>query len=125
MVFSFRVNGLSHLDSFPKNYQRFLTHLRSGGAGSYRSRCIGSMLADFHRTLLRGGIFMYPPTFGHPDGKLRLLYEANPIAMIAEQAGGVATNGKSRILEIQPTEVHQRTALIVGSTQEMSLFRRY
>ena len=118
---SYSVNE-AYYESFPPNYKEYISYLRSGEAGAYRSRYIGSMVADFHRTLLRGGIFMYPPTFSHPDGKLRLLYEANPIAMIAEQAGGLATDGHSRILDIQPTEVHQRTALVVGSETEMSQF---
>jgi fructose-1,6-bisphosphatase I len=83
------------------------------------------MVADFHRTLLRGGIFIYPPTASHASGKLRLLYEANPIAMIAEQAGGFATDGHSRILEVDPKEVHQRTPLVVGSQHEMELFEEF
>ena len=107
--------------SFPDAYNRLISRFQSGDVGGqeYSSRYIGSMVADFHRTLLRGGIFMYPPTSTHPDGKLRLLYEANPIAFIAEQAGGFATNGVGRILEIEPTKVHQRTPLIVGSKVEM------
>ena len=68
---------------------------------------------------------MYPPTGSHQSGKLRLLYEANPIAMIAEQAGGVALDGQSRILDIKPTEVHQRTPMVVGSQHEMELYRTY
>ena len=91
---------------------------------TYSSRYIGSLVADFHRTLLKGGIFLYPPTSSHPDGKLRLLYEANPIAFIAEQAGGIATNGMGRILEIEPHDIHQRTPLVLGSAVEMAEFRR-
>jgi fructose-1,6-bisphosphatase I len=71
--------------------------------------------------LLKGGIFLYPPTGRHPEGKLRLMYEANPIAFLAEQAGGMATDGRRRILEIQPASVHQRTTLIVGSRAEVTL----
>ena len=78
-------------------------------------------MADFHRTLLKGGIFIYPPTAHYPGGKLRLMYEANPIAFLAEQAGGLATDGKGRILEIQPASLHQRTPLLVGSRDEMNL----
>ena len=121
---SYSVNE-AYMDDFPPNYQNYINHLRSGDAGSYRSRYIGSMVADFHRTLLRGGIFIYPPTEAHKSGKLRLLYEANPIAMIAEQAGGFATNGEKRILEIDPQKVHQRTPLVVGSQHEMDLFRDF
>ena len=86
----------------------------------YTSRYIGSLVADFHRTLLKGGIFLYPPTHDHPQGKLRLLYEANPIAFIAEQAGGMATDGRRRILEVEPREIHQRVPLMVGGRTEMT-----
>ena len=85
----------------------------------YGSRYIGSLVADFHRTLLKGGVFLYPPTLKQPKGKLRLLYEANPLAFIAEQAGGVATSGTGRILDIKPEAIHQRTAFCVGSRREM------
>ena len=120
---SYSVNE-AYYENFPQKYQDYINHLRSGEAGSYRSRYIGSMVADFHRTLLRGGIFMYPPTETHANGKLRLLYEANPIAMIAEQAGGFASDGNSRILDIDPSEVHQRTPMVVGSQYEMDLFEK-
>ena len=87
--------------------------------GPYTQRYIGSMVADVHRNLIKGGIFMYPGTTDKPKGKLRLLYEANPFAFIVEVAGGTATNGKQRILDIQPTELHQRTALFIGSKKMM------
>ena len=83
--------------------------------GPYTQRYIGSMVADVHRNLIKGGIFMYPGTVDKPKGKLRLLYECNPFAFIVEKAGGLATNGKQRILDIQPTEVHQRTPFFIGS----------
>jgi len=108
----------ANIDLFPENYQLYIKYLRM----SYSSRYIGSLVADFHRTLLKGGVFLYPPTESHPNGKLRLLYEANPLAMIAEQAGGFATNGKRRILEIQPDGIHQRTALVLGGKWEMETF---
>ncbi len=79
------------------------------------ARYIGSLVADFHRNLLKGGIYLYPGTTKSPNGKLRLLYEANPLAMIAEQAGGSATNGNMRILDMKPTELHQRCPLYIGS----------
>jgi len=107
-------------EGFPPAYQRYLHHLRSGGLSrKYSSRYIGSLVADFHRTLLKGGIFLYPPTASHPRGKLRLLYEGNPIAYLAEQAGGLATDGRGRILDIVPTSLHQRTPLLVGGEEEM------
>src|SRR5207342_2789090 len=99
-------------DGFPEGYRRFLAKLRAGAAGHvYSSRYIGSLVADFHRTLLKGGIFLYPPTAQNPGGKLRLMYEANPIAFLAEQAGGRATDGRQRILAIEPKALHQRTPL--------------
>ena len=115
----------SHFDSFPAPYQKIITKIRSGELGqTYSSRYIGSMVADFHRTLLKGGIFLYPPTKSNPEGKLRLLYEANPIAFITEQAGGIATDGENRILEKQPTSIHERTSLVVGGQVEMAEFAR-
>ncbi|MBL7938938.1 MAG: class 1 fructose-bisphosphatase [Flavobacteriales bacterium] len=79
------------------------------------ARYIGSLVADFHRNLLKGGVYLYPGTAKSPNGKLRLLYEANPLAMIAEQAGGSATNGSIRIMDMKPTELHQRCPLFIGS----------
>jgi fructose-1,6-bisphosphatase I len=87
--------------------------------GPYTQRYIGSMVSDVHRNLIKGGIFMYPGTVEKPKGKLRLLYECNPFAFIVEVAGGKATNGKERILEIQPTELHQRTPMFIGSKDMM------
>jgi len=83
--------------------------------GPYTQRYIGSMVADVHRNLIKGGIFMYPGTTDKPKGKLRLLYECNPFAFIVEKAGGKATNGKIRILDVPPTELHQRTPFFIGS----------
>jgi fructose-1,6-bisphosphatase I len=112
----------ANADTFPEGYRRYLARLRSGKAGrSYSSRYIGSLVADFHRTLLKGGVFLYPPTRQHPGGKLRLMYEANPIAFLAEQAGGLASDGQGHILEIAPVGLHQRTPLLVGSRVEMEL----
>jgi fructose-1,6-bisphosphatase I len=116
----------SRLDSFPANYREYIADLRVGFEGrEYSSRYIGSLVADFHRTILKGGVFLYPPTPSHPDGKLRLLYEANPLAFIAEQAGGMAIDGKNRILEIQPTDIHQRTPLVLGSKAEVMAFQAW
>ncbi|PHM66849.1 fructose-1,6-bisphosphatase [Xenorhabdus stockiae] len=81
----------------------------------YTTRYVGSLVADFHRNLLKGGIYIYPSTASHPTGKLRLLYECNPIAFLAEQAGGKASDGTSRILDIKPSELHQRVPLFVGT----------
>jgi len=93
--------------------------------GPYTQRYIGSMVADVHRNLIKGGIFMYPGTIDKPKGKLRLLYESNPFAFIVEVAGGRATDGKQRILDIQPTELHQRTPLFIGSREMMDELESY
>jgi fructose-1,6-bisphosphatase I len=115
----------AYRDSFPPRYGEYIDRLRSGALGhKYASRYIGSMVADFHRTLLKGGVFLYPPTESNPGGKLRLLYEANPIAFLAEQAGGAASDGQQRVLDIQPDSIHQRTPLIVGSRTEMADFQQ-
>ncbi len=87
--------------------------------GPYTQRYLGSMVADVHRNLIKGGIFMYPATLDKPKGKLRLLYECNPFAFILEVAGGKATNGSQRILDVVPTELHQRSALFIGSSGMM------
>mgnify|MGYP000745981424 CR=1 FL=1 len=81
----------------------------------WTGRYIGSLVSDFHRNLLKGGIYIYPKGTLAPKGKLRLLYECNPLAFIAEQAGGVASDGKNRIMEIVPTELHQRVPYFIGS----------
>ena len=117
--------------SWPAAYREYLGVLLRGelGGKAYSARYIGSLVADFHRTLLKGGVFLYPPTDKAPKGKLRLLYEANPLAFIAEQAGGMAVNGASspnggRILDLQPTDIHQRTPLIVGSKREVEALQK-
>lgn len=116
----------AYLDLFPPRYAEYIARLRSGVLGrSYSSRYIGSMVADFHRTLLTGGVFLYPPTKSNPDGKLRLLYEANPVAFLAEQAGGTAIDGTRRVLDIEPASIHQRIPLVVGSRVELADFERF
>jgi len=109
----------AYCDMFPQEIQDYLRWAKSAESGGYTSRYIGSFVADFHRTLLRGGVFLYPPTKKAPEGKLRLMYEANPMAFLAEQAGGAATDGQTRILEKEPQALHQRTPLIIGSKAEV------
>jgi len=101
---------------FEPGYQRYLDWAQENG---YSSRYAGAMVADVHRLLLQGGVFLYPPTKKAPKGKLRLMYEANPMAMIIEQAGGKAMAGKQRILEIPPETLHQRTSVVLGSPEEV------
>ncbi len=91
----------------------------------YRSRYIGSLVADFHRTLLKGGIFMYPRDTASPEGKLRLLYEGAPLAMVCEQAGGRASDGERDILEIVPEDLHQRTPLYLGSSEMVDMAEEF
>jgi len=108
--------------SFPKGVQDYLEWAKGE---DYSLRYIGSLVADFHRTLLRGGVFLYPPTVKSPQGKLRLLYEANPMAFLAEQAGGAATDGKVRVLEKIPRGMHERTPLIIGSRSEVARVQEF
>lgn len=102
--------------TFPDGYQKYIDWAQHNG---YSSRYAGAMVADVHRILLKGGVFLYPPTKKAPAGKLRLMYEANPMAMIIEQAGGKAFAGKDRILEIAPEDLHQRTSVVLGSPAEV------
>ena len=91
----------------------------------FSSRYIGSLVADFHRNLLYGGLFMYPADAKNPNGKLRLLYEAAPLAMIAEHAGGAATDGRRRIMDIDPVSLHQRTPLFIGTKEYVDLAMKF
>ena len=103
--------------SFPEGYRRYLDWAQSSG---YSSRYAGAMVADVHRILLKGGVFLYPPTLKSPDGKLRLMYEANPMAMLIEQAGGKSVAGPGlRTLDIQPVAIHQRTPVILGAADQV------
>ena len=104
--------------SFPTGIKRYIDYCKEESPATnrpYSARYIGSLVSDFHRNLLYGGIFLYPQTHLKPEGKLRLIYECNPIAFLAEQAGGKASTGTKRILEIKPTSLHQRIPFMVGS----------
>ena len=110
---------------FGTGVQQYLTDCQQKNetnGGPYTQRYIGSMVADVHRNLIKGGIFMYPGTQERPNGKLRLLYECNPMAYIIEVAGGKATDGKQRILEKEPAELHERSPLFIGSKKMMEEF---
>ena len=103
--------------TFPDGYQRYLDWAQER---TYSSRYVGAMVADVHRILLKGGVFLYPPTQKAPNGKLRLMYEANPMAMLIEQAGGKALAAPGqRILDVKPTAIHQRVPVILGSAEEV------
>ena len=102
-----------------KGYINVCQNKNMNNGGPYTQRYIGSMVADVHRNLVKGGIFMYPSTNDKPGGKLRLLYECNPFAFIVEKAGGKATDGNRRILDIKPRELHERTPFFIGSSEMM------
>jgi fructose-1,6-bisphosphatase I len=107
-----------YYSKFQEGIRRFIDYCVENDPGTMRPwsmRYIGSMVADVHRNLIKGGLFMYPSTNDAPKGKLRLLYECNPIAYLVEQAGGKATTGTGRVLEVIPTELHQRTPCFMGS----------
>jgi fructose-1,6-bisphosphatase I len=108
----YSVNHSQYRD-FEPGVKKFIDECIDNG---FKFRYIGSMVADVHRTLLKGGIFMYPGTTKSTNGKLRLLYECNPLSLLMEQAGGKSTNGGQRILEQEATELHQRTAIFIGSS---------
>jgi len=115
----FSINS-GYYHSFEGGLREYLDWLQQTDVDSQRpakTRYIGSFVSDFHRNLLKGGIYMYPATEGSPEGKLRLMYEANPMGFIAEQAGGAASDGHTRILEKSPEKLHQRTPLFIGSEE--------
>jgi fructose-1,6-bisphosphatase I len=101
-------------NSFPEGVKKYIEYCKNQG---YSGRYIGSLVADFHRNLLKGGIYIYPPTAKAPNGKLRLLYECNSLAFLVEQAGGKASDGNTRILDIIPNALHQRCPLFIGSSE--------
>jgi fructose-1,6-bisphosphatase I len=111
----------AYVNDFEPGMRDYLEYTHASG---YTSRYIGSMVADVHRTLLKGGVFLYPATRKAPEGKLRLLYEANPMALLVEQAGGAAAAGAGRILEVVPEDLHQRTPVILGSPAEVEQVTR-
>lgn len=115
-------------EKFPVGVKKYIKYCQEKDPKTnrpYTSRYIGSLVADFHRNMLKGGLFMYPPTDSHPTGKLRLLYECNPIAFIAEQAGGEAFSENERTLDMQPEAIHQRTSFYVGSSNMVNKVREF
>ncbi|MFZ9680975.1 MAG: class 1 fructose-bisphosphatase [Bacteroidia bacterium] len=114
-IYSVNEGNYIHFPQGIKQYIKYCQAYDETTSRPYNSRYIGSMVADFHRNLLKGGVFIYPATGKAPKGKLRLGYECNPMACLAEQAGGKASDGKNRILELEPTDLHQRTPVVLGS----------
>jgi fructose-1,6-bisphosphatase I len=108
--------------------RRYVDSLKDPHNKPYKGRYVGTLVADFHRTLLTGGIFLYPADMTDPKkpaGKLRLLYEAAPLAFVAKQAGGRASTGTEDILHVQPTQLHQRVPLIIGSAEDVATVEDY
>ncbi|ACU05168.1 class 1 fructose-bisphosphatase [Pedobacter heparinus] len=114
-IYSINEGNYVHFPEGVKKYIKYAQVEDKLTSRPYTSRYIGSMVGDIHRNLIKGGIYIYPTTSSSPNGKLRLLYECNPMAFIVEQAGGVASDGFNRILDIEPTELHQRTSIFIGS----------
>ena len=115
-IFSMNEGNYNRTSQGLRNYIDFSKEIDKASNRPYTARYIGSLVADFHRNLIKGGVYVYPSTDTAPNGKLRLLYECNPLAFIIEQAGGKATDGENRIMELKPTELHQRVPYYVGSS---------
>lgn len=124
-IYSVNHGNFYQYDQNVRNYITACQKKDSTNGGPYTQRYIGSMVSDVHRNLIKGGIFMYPALMDKPKGKLRLMYECNPCAFILEVAGGKATNGTQRVLDIVPTLLHQRTAFFTGSKQMMEELESY
>lgn len=114
-IYSINEGSYNSWDLGLKKYIKYCQEEDAETERPYSARYIGSMVADIHRTLIKGGIFIYPHSSKYPNGKLRLMYECNPLSFIIEQAGGKATNGSKRIMEIEPTSIHQQTPIYIGS----------
>lgn len=124
-IYSINEGNYVHFPEGVKKYIKYCQVEDDASQRPYTSRYIGSMVADLHRNLIKGGIYIYPSTASAPKGKLRLVYECNPLAFIIEQAGGRATNGYDRILDIDVTEIHQRESIFIGSTKMVLLAEEY
>jgi fructose-1,6-bisphosphatase I len=124
-IFSVNEGNFSQFEDGYKNYINYCKDIDKATKRPYSARYIGSMVADFHRNMIKGGIFMYPSTTSAPNGKLRLMYECNPMSWLMEQAGGVATDGSNRILEIIPNALHQRVPISMGSPAMMQKLQEF
>jgi len=125
-IYSVNEGNYVHFHDGVKQYIKYCQVEDKKTNRPYNSRYIGSLVSDFHRNLIKGGIFLYPSSTLHPSGKLRLLYECNPMAFLAEQAGGVAiTSADTRVLDVKPTELHQRVPFFVGSKHMVNKLQRF
>ncbi len=124
-TYAINVGNRSTWFSWTHRFIEYLSEMDATTGRPYSLRYVGSLVADFHRTLLQGGVYIYPDDERNPDGKLRLLYECAPLAFVAEQAGGRASTGTQRVLDIRPTQLHQRSPLIIGSAGDVALAERF
>jgi fructose-1,6-bisphosphatase I len=124
-IYAVNEGNYNRWDPNMRRYVDWMKSERKEEGCPYTARYIGSLVADFHRTLLYGGIYCYPGDTRNPLGKLRLMYENNPLAYLVEQAGGAASDGKSRILDITPTKLHQRSPLFVGSVDDVRIAEEF
>jgi fructose-1,6-bisphosphatase I len=124
-IYSVNESNFDYWDQTIKNYIHYVKQIDEPTGRPMNSRYIGSMVSDFHRNLLYGGVYLYPANEHAPQGKLRLGYEANPLAFIIEQAGGRASDGTQRIMDIVPTELHQRTPLFLGSEEDVIMIEKF
>jgi len=126
IIYSINEGNYIHFPEGVKKYIKYCQVFDKQTNRPYSSRYIGSLVADFHRNMLKGGIFIYPATAGYPDGKLRLIYECNPMAFLVEQAGGMATTGEGvRIMDIKPNSLHQRVPLFIGSRSMVEMAEKH
>ncbi|MDR1055536.1 MAG: class 1 fructose-bisphosphatase [Prevotellaceae bacterium] len=124
-IYSTNQGNFAHYPEGIKEYIRYCQEDDPASKRPYTLRYIGSLVADFHRNMLKGGIYIYPETVSNPNGKLRLLYECNPIAFLSEQSGGKASTGYERVLSIKPLELHQRIPFIVGSAEMVDMLEKF
>jgi fructose-1,6-bisphosphatase I len=120
-IYSVNEGNYVHFPQGVKEYIKYCQQYDAETGRPFTSRYIGSLVSDFHRNLIKGGVYLYPTGTMAPNGKLRLLYECNPLAFIVEQAGGTATNGKQRILELEPSELHERVPFFIGSPEMVDM----
>lgn len=124
-IYSINEGSYNSWDDGLKKYIKYCQEEDAEANRPYKARYIGSMVADLHRTLVKGGIFIYPASKKYPSGKLRLMYECNPLSFIIEQAGGLAIDGHQRIMEIKPKSIHQRTPIYIGSAENVKKVRSF
>ena len=120
-IYSVNEGNYNNFNQGVRRYIKYCQEIDASTNRPYTGRYIGSLVADFHRNLIKGGIYMYPATTAAPNGKLRLLYECSPLAFLAEQAGGSASTGTGRVMEVEPTELHQRVPYFIGSKEMVEM----